>query len=225
MTKKRAQPKSSSSAAITRFPSPILKSSSTLSNEEKIRVIAEHFEEIMKVLGLDLTNDSLAKTPYRVAKMYVQEVFSGLDENNFPRISFFKNPFHLEHENHMVFTKVSFISFCEHHFVPIVGFAYVAYLPENRLIGISKIHRLVRYFAKRPQLQERLTAQIADCLSLLLQTKDVAVAVNAKHYCVVARGIQDENSYMITHALQGQFSSNEQLRREFFEGMNYKHSH
>ena len=208
------------SPAITNFPSPILKKIAELSEEEKIHMIAHHFRKIMEVLGLDLNDDSLAKTPYRVAKMYVQEVFSGLDVNNFPDISFFKDEFHHEHKARMVFVKVGFTSFCEHHFVPMTGFAYVAYLPGDKIIGISKIPRLVRFFARRPQLQERLTAQIADSLALLLQTDDVAVSINARHYCVMARGIQDENSHMITNVLRGQFNTREDLGREFFEGIN-----
>lgn len=219
MTKKNCKIKIPS-PAITHFPSPILKEKSPLSDEEKIHHIAQHFQEIMKILGLDLTDDSLIQTPQRVAKMYVQEVFSGLNEANFPTISFFKNEGHPEHKTYMVFLKVSFTSFCEHHFVPMSGFAYVAYLPGNRLIGISKIHRLVRYFAARPQLQERLTAQIADSLAILLQTDNVAISVNARHYCVIARGIQDENSHTITNVLRGQFSREETLRREFFDGIN-----
>lgn len=207
------------SAAITHFPSPILNDKSTHSEEEKIDLIAQRFKEIMEILGLDLTDDSLAKTPERIAKMYVQEIFSGLDEANFPDISFFKDDIHHEHKAHMVFIKVGFTSFCEHHFVPMTGFAYVAYMPGKKLIGISKIPRLVRFFARRPQLQERLTAQIADSLALLLQINNVAVSIHAQHYCVMARGIQDENSHMITNVLRGEFHNDEKLRREFFEGI------
>jgi GTP cyclohydrolase I len=208
------------SPSVTHFPSPISKEKSQYSDEEKIHLIAEHFHEIMEILGLDLTDDSIAKTPERIAKMYVKEVFSGLNEENFPDISFFKDDIHHEHKPHMVFIKVGFTSFCEHHFVPMTGFAYVAYLPGTQLIGISKIPRLVRFFARRPQLQERLTAQIADSLAILIQSNDVAVSINARHYCVMARGIQDENSQMITNVLRGKFDSDEKLRREFFEGIN-----
>lgn len=206
------------SPAITHFPSPIL-SKKSYSNEEKMKLIAKRFREIMEILGLDLEDDSLAKTPERIAKMYVEEIFSGLDESNFPDISFFKDQIHHEHKSHIVFVKVGFTSFCEHHFVPMTGFAYVAYLPGDRLIGISKIHRLVRFFARRPQLQERLTAQIADCLAILLEIENVAVSIHAKHFCVMARGVQDENSQTITHVLRGQFNTDERLRREFFEGI------
>lgn len=212
--------KNTPSAAVTHFPTPLAKNQVRLTDEQKIEKIADHFREIMNVLGLDLNDESLTKTPERVAKMYVQEVFSGLDESNFPEISFFKDEFHHEHRPNMVFLKVGFTSFCEHHFVPMKGYAYVAYLPGNQLIGLSKIPRLVRFFARRPQLQERLTAQIADSLAILLQSENVAVSVNARHYCVMARGIQDEHSHTTTNVLRGQFHTNDSLRREFFEGIN-----
>lgn len=202
MTKK-GKKNSTVSAAITHFPTP--QRQTRLTDEEKIDLIARNFKEIMLVLGLDTENSSLAKTPYRVAKMYVQEVFSGLDENNFPEVSFFEDKLKNEAQTDMIFTKVGFTSFCEHHFVPMAGFAYVAYLPHHKIIGISKIPRLVRYFARRPQLQERLTAQIADSLALLLENEDVAVSITARHHCVMARGIQDEKSHTITNVLRGSF--------------------
>ena len=217
-TKKKQNFSSLPSPMRTHFPSPI-KESLIKSDKEKIDLIADHFHQIMEILGLDLSDDSLAKTPERVAKMYVQEVFSGLSEDNFPSMSFFKENRHHEHKPSIVFVKVGFTSFCEHHFVPMTGFAYVAYLPGDKLIGISKIPRIVRYFAARPQLQERLTAQIGDCLALLLETDDVAVSVHARHFCVLARGIQDENSHMVTNILRGRFNHEEHLRREFFEGI------
>lgn len=208
------------SPAITRFPTPKLKRKSVLSDEEKIERIADSFKEIMETLGLDLADESLAKTPYRVAKMYVQEAFSGLDEEKFPNVSFFENNLHHDSQTHMVFLKVGFTSFCEHHFVPMSGFAYVAYLPRKKIIGISKIPRIVRYFARRPQLQERLAAQIADSFSILLESDDVAVSITARHHCVMARGIQDEKSHTITNVLRGQFSTNHEIKREFFEAVN-----
>lgn len=217
---KKPKKNSTPSPAVTHFPSPILKGKAPLSDAEKIDQIAAHFHRILEILGLNLTDDSLVKTPQRIAKMYVQEIFSGLDEKHFPEISFFKDEFHHEHKAHMVFVKVGFTSFCEHHFVPMTGFAYVAYLPANKIIGISKIPRLVRFFAQRPQLQERLTAQIADSLAILLEIEDVAVSIHACHYCVIARGVQDQNSQMITNILRGQFHTKEELRREFFEGIN-----
>lgn len=214
---------SQAAAAITHFPSPILPKGSPLSDEEKIKRIEDHFRGIMETLGLDINDDSLAKTPYRVAKMYVKEIFSGLDLDAFPEISFFKDEFHHEHHSNMVFIKVGFTSFCEHHFVPMNGIAYVAYLPEDKLIGLSKIPRIVRYFSRRPQLQERLTAQIADSLAILLDTDNVAVSVTAHHYCVIARGIEDETGHTITNVLRGEFDTNPNLRREFFEGVNRKY--
>jgi GTP cyclohydrolase IA len=211
---------SSPSAAETHFPSPIVKRDPPLTEEEKIDLIADRFKEILEILGLDLTDESIAYTPYRIARMYVQEFFSGLDERNFPEVRFFKSNYHLEGHKDIVLIKVSFTSFCEHHFVPIIGFAYIAYIPNDQLIGLSKIPRIVRFFARRPQVQERLTAQIADCLAILLQTENVAVSLNARHHCVIARGIQDENSHMITNVLRGEFQENEKLRKEFFEGIN-----
>lgn len=214
--------KEPSFAAITNFPSPLASSEASLSDEEKIKRIEGHFRGIMETLGLDVGDQSLARTPYRVAKMYVQEIFSGLNPQTFPEISFFKDEFHHEHHSNMVFVKVGFTSFCEHHFVPMNGVAYVAYLPEERLIGLSKIPRIVRYFSRRPQLQERLTAQIADSLAILLNTNHVAVSVTAQHYCVIARGIEDETGHTITNVLRGEFDTNPHLRREFFEGVNRK---
>lgn len=207
-------------AAITNFPSPIKGTYDHLSNDEKIDIIASKFRDIMEVLGLDLDDDSLQKTPYRVAKMYVQEIFSGLDIANFPSPTFFEDKFKKGTESSIVFVKVSFISFCEHHFVPIVGTASVAYRPNGKIIGLSKIPRIVRFFARRPQVQERLTAQIADSLSLLLETDDVAVSLSAQHYCIIARGVEDENSHTITNVLRGEFEKNENLRSEFFEALN-----
>lgn len=208
--------------AITRFPSPILAKTTPSNDEEKIRNIAKHFKEIMMTLGLDLEDESLAKTPERVAKMFVKEVFSGLDPKNFPEISFFPDNFHHEHKAHMVFVRVSFVSFCEHHFIPFEGTAYVAYLPNEQLIGLSKIPRIVRFFAARPQVQERLTAQIADSLSLLLNTDNVAVSICSRHFCVIARGVEDCQSFAITNVLRGNFESDETLRTEFFEATRTK---
>lgn len=210
------------SPAVTHFPSPIVALKKPHSDEEKIEIIADRFRDIMEVLGLDLSDDSLIQTPHRIAKMYVNEVFSGLEEKNFPNISFFEDEFHHEHKAHIVLVKVGFTSFCEHHFVPMHGTCHVAYVPGGKLIGLSKIPRIVRYFARRPQLQERLTAQIADSLAILLEHDNVAVSISAKHYCVMARGIEDENSDTLTNVLRGRFNSDDCLRREFFEGINRK---
>jgi len=207
-------------ARTTQFPSPILDKPSAMDDQEKIEYIATRFQEIMEVLGLDLSDESLAKTPTRVAKMYVHEIFSGLDRNTFPPLTFIKDKYSLEEAGNRVFMKVNFCSFCEHHFVPIKGIAYVAYLPNKKLIGLSKIPRIVRYFSKRPQVQERLTAQIADCLSFILETEDVAVYIAAEHYCIVARGIEDDDSHAITHVLKGRFLTDTHTRKEFFDAVN-----
>jgi GTP cyclohydrolase I len=224
MTKKSSNQKipkkPSLSPAMTRFPSPIIQPSVPLSDEEKIEIITDRFRDIMEVLGLDIHHQSLERTPERIARMYVKEIFSGLNPQNFPKISFFDEEFHHEHKASMVFVKVGFTSFCEHHFVPMSGHAYVAYIPKDKLIGLSKIPRIVRFFSKRPQLQERLTAQIADCLAILLGIEDVAVSMIAQHYCVVARGIEDESSHAVTTVLRGQFNTDTAIREEFFDAIN-----
>lgn len=209
-------------AAQTRFPYPFAEQPPQLSNEEKIEIISDHFREIMGVLGLDVNDPSLARTPYRVAKMYVEEIFSGLDLDKFPTISFIDDHFSHDERANMVFVKVNFNSFCEHHFVPMNGTAYVAYIPNGKLIGLSKIPRIVRYFASRPQVQERLSAQVADALSILMETESVAVSIMAKHFCVIARGIEDADSVTVTNVLRGDFDIDDALRREFFEAINRK---
>lgn len=207
-------------AAITRFPSPVVAEKPAMSKEDKVTYIAERFREIMEVLGLDLNDDSLARTPERIAKMYVNEIFSGLDLEEFPPISFIEDQFQHNEKSSMVFTKVSFTSFCEHHFVPMHGVAYVAYIPNGKLIGLSKIPRIVRFFSRRPQVQERLTAQIADSLSILLDTDHVAVSMSAQHHCILARGIEDTESNTTTNVLRGDFDTDDMRRREFFEAIN-----
>lgn len=216
MKKKGADP------SITRFPTPLNPKAKARTQKEKIDYISIRFKEIMECLGLDLKDDSLQDTPLRVAKMFVNEIFSGLDNGNFPDINFFEEQIHHEHRANTVLVKVSFTSFCEHHFVPFTGFAYVSYIPNKKLIGLSKIPRIVKYFARRPQLQERLTAQIADSLSLLLDTENIAVSIIAEHFCMIARGIEDEQSHTVTNVLRGEFDYNDQIRREFFEGINRK---
>lgn len=205
----------------THYPSPIVDNPPHLSEDEKIEVIAEKYKDIMTVLGLDLDDDSLKHTPHRIARMYVKEIFSGLDYNNFPDVSFFENKFHPSkgESANIVLVKVNFTSFCEHHFVPMRGYAYVAYVPHKKLIGLSKIPRIVRFFAKRPQVQERLAAQIADSLSLLLETENIAISIIAEHYCVIARGIENEHSNTVTNILRGLFQTNDSIRREFFESI------
>lgn len=207
--------------AITHIPSAINADKlHSLSDEEKIECIKEHFKGIMETLGLDLSNPSLSQTPNRVAKMYVKEIFSGLDPKNFPEMSFFENDFSDKSHSNIIFVKSNFTSFCEHHFVPMNGIAYVAYLPKKKIIGLSKIPRIINYFSNRPQLQERLSAQIADSLSILLETENVAVSIVANHYCMIARGVKDDSSQTITNVLRGEFSSNAALREEFFNGIN-----
>lgn len=207
-------------AAKTQFPTPKTASKEAMSDNEKIEFIASRFEEIMETLGLDLKDESLSQTPLRVAKMYVNEIFQGLDDRNFPEISFIENSFQMDQQSNIVFMKTHFYSFCEHHFVPMNGTAYIAYFPSKKVIGLSKIPRLVHFFAKRPQVQERLTAQIADSLSVLLETEDIAVSLVAEHFCVIARGIEQENSHATTNVLRGKFQPDTHWRREFFEAVN-----
>jgi GTP cyclohydrolase I len=185
-----------------------------LSDEDKIRNISEHFVEIMITLGLDLTDDSLKGTPDRVAKMYVQEIFSGLNPANKPKAAVFENKYGY---NEMLIEKdITLFSNCEHHFVPIIGKAHVAYIPNKNVIGLSKINRIVQYFSKRPQVQERLTLQIANELKQVLETEDVAVIIDAVHLCVSARGVKDTNSTTITTHFSGQFKD-EKTRSGFLK--------
>lgn len=187
----------------------------SLIKESKRLLIARHFREIMETLGLDIESESLKGTPDRVAKMYMDEIFCGLDHENYPDMTFFENP--CPDEKNMVFFKTQFHSFCEHHFLPMTGVAHIAYLPHQKLLGLSKIPRLVNHLARRPQIQERLTAQIADHLCAHLETEHVAVSIKAEHFCVIARGVEDVHSHTVTNVLRGDFRSDEQLRREFFD--------
>lgn len=203
-------------AMKTNFPSPVKESASNLSNSEKIALIADKFRDIMEILGLDLSDDSLQRTPERVAVMYVEEIFSGLDASTFPEVGFFEDRFQIGTRSNMVFVKVRFCSFCEHHFVPMSGTACVAYIPNGKLIGLSKIPRIVRFFARRPQVQERLTAQIADALSILTGSEHVAASLCAEHQCMIARGVECDGSHAITNVMRGDFGSDVELRKEFF---------
>jgi GTP cyclohydrolase I len=184
-----------------------------LTDDQKIEKIAENFREIMETLGLDLSNDSLANSPRRVAKMYVKELFSGLKEENFPKITVIENE--MLYDQMVVVKDIGIISLCEHHFVTIHGKAHIAYIPSHGVIGLSKINRIAEYFARRPQVQERLTKQIADTLCHVLKTEDVAVFIQAKHYCVISRGVEDINSETITTDLRGAFKNNPNTRNEF----------
>ncbi|MCL1062622.1 GTP cyclohydrolase I FolE [Shewanella benthica] len=186
---------------------------SEFSAEERKEKIEHHMREILTLMSLDLTDDSLIDTPRRIAKMYVDEIFSGLDYANFPKITVIENKMGFDE---MVKVKdISLTSTCEHHLVTIDGFATVAYLPRKNIIGLSKINRIVRFFAQRPQVQERLTQQVLVALQTLLETKDVAVKMDAVHYCVKSRGIMDSTSSTTTTALGGIFKSNPATRAEF----------
>ena len=186
-----------------------------LSDEQKRAQIQQHMSQIMDVLGLDLDDDSLCDTPRRIAKMYVDEIFSGLDYRKFPKITQIENKMSIEQPVQV--TDISLTSTCEHHFVTIDGTASVAYIPKQTVIGLSKINRLVAFFAQRPQVQERLTQQVMVALQALTGPQDVAVPNNATHYCVKARGIKDSNSFTKTSSLGGVFLSDPAMRREFFE--------
>ncbi|MGE0762241.1 MAG: GTP cyclohydrolase I FolE [Bdellovibrionales bacterium] len=192
-------------------PTPVINSS--LECEARIQIIAEKFKDIMVALGLDLTNDSLKGTPTRVAKMYVNEIFSGLWDKNFPKITTIEND--MSYDQMIVAKRVSVMSTCEHHFVTIDGFATIGYIPGKKVIGLSKLNRIVRFFARRPQVQERLTKQIADCLVAILETEHVAVQIEAKHYCLVSRGVEDIASITVTSDLRGDFKRKPETRDEF----------
>ncbi len=183
-----------------------------LDDKVKIYLIEKHFAEIMNILGLDLTDDSLKGTPHRVARMYVKEIFSGLNPQNKPKVKLFENKFNY---NQMLVEKdIRLHSYCEHHFVPIIGKVHIAYISNGPVIGLSKINRIVKYYAKRPQLQERLTQQIAVELKKVLNTEDVAVVIEATHMCVTMRGVEDENSNTTTSSFHGSFL-NSNIKNEF----------
>lgn len=184
-----------------------------LSAEEKYSRISQQMVRVLETLGLDLNDDSLAETPHRIAKMYVHEIFSGLDYRHFPKLSLIDNKMGA---NEMVKVRdIDLTSTCEHHFVTIDGAAKVAYIPKDTIIGLSKINRIVRFFGQRPQVQERLTRQILVALQALLDTEDVAVSIDATHYCVKSRGVMDSNSTTSTTALGGCFKENIHTRAEF----------
>ncbi|TBR43120.1 GTP cyclohydrolase I FolE [Marinomonas agarivorans] len=185
----------------------------SLTAKEKYQRIQASFVDIAKTLGLDLDDDSLAETPHRIAKMYIKEIFAGLDYSHFPKITVIENKMQL---TEMVKVKsISLTSTCEHHFVTIDGMASVAYIPKKKIIGLSKINRIVRFFAQRPQVQERLTQQILVALQTLLDTDDVAVSMDATHYCVKARGVMDASSSTQTMALGGVFKNTDTAKAEF----------
>lgn len=184
-----------------------------LSDEKKREKIALLMQSIMETLGLDLSDDSLIKTPYRVGKMFVNEIFSGLDYKNFPEITLIENK--MKFDEMIKVKDITLTSTCEHHFVVIDGLAKVAYMPKDKIIGLSKINRIVQFFGRRPQVQERMTQQILVALQTLLDTENVAVSISATHYCVKARGVQDPSSMTTTTALGGHFKHNSKSRHEF----------
>jgi len=184
-----------------------------LTRDEKYASIKASMTDVVTTLGLDLSDDSLMETPHRIAKMYVDEIFSGLDYSNFPKISVIDNKMGVEEM--VKVDNISVVSTCEHHFVTIDGASRVAYIPREKIIGLSKINRIVRFFAQRPQVQERLTQQVLVALQTLLETDDVAVTIDATHYCVKSRGVMDVNSSTQTTALGGEFKNDPRTRAEF----------
>lgn len=192
--------------------SPIRDDAFEMGDELKIQLIQNHFKEIMYLMGLDLTDDSLRGTPHRVAKMFVKEVFSGLNPANKPEVKLFENKY--QYNEMLIEKNIALYSYCEHHFVPIIGKAHVAYISNGKVIGLSKINRLVQYYAKRPQVQERLTNQIAHALKEALQTEDVAIVIDAVHLCVASRGVNDTNSSTITSYYSGKFIE-DTIKNEF----------
>jgi GTP cyclohydrolase I len=202
---------------MTSLETPMREDAFELSDEEKIKTIEHHFEKIMLALGLDLTDDSLRGTPRRVAKMYINELFMGLDPKNKPKMSTFENKY--QYTEMLVEKNITIYSNCEHHFLPIVGKAHVAYIPNGKVIGLSKINRIVDYFARRPQVQERLALQILNEIKTTLGTEDVAVFVDAEHMCVSSRGVQDQTSSTVTIEYSGKFKE-EETKREFLTYIN-----
>lgn len=194
---------------FTSLETPMKANAFEMPNEEKKKRIAILFTEIMDVLGLDLTDDSLKGTPDRVAKMYIEEIFSGLDPKNKPKIALFDNKY--QYNQMLVEKDITFYSNCEHHFVPIIGKAHLAYISSGKVIGLSKLNRIVQFYAKRPQVQERLTQQIANELKTVLETEDIAVIIDAKHLCVSSRGVKDDTSATVTTYYGGAFNTPEKI--------------
>lgn len=202
----------------TGMETPMKPNAFAISDEEKKAKISLLFAEIMDTMGLDLTDDSLKGTPDRVAKMYIDEIFSGLNPANKPKIALFENKY--KYNQMLVEKNISFYSNCEHHFVPIMGKVHVAYISSGKVIGLSKINRIVQYFAQRPQVQERLTNQIAEELKSALETENIAVIIDAKHLCVSSRGIKDDTSATVTSYFGGVFNTTEKIA-ELQNTLNY----
>jgi GTP cyclohydrolase I len=204
---------------IASWETPLRKDAFDLDDETKVDKIEGHFKEIMHILGLDLNDDSLKGTPRRVAKMYVKEVFSGLNPKNQPHARLFENKYN--YDQMLVEKEITFYSHCEHHFVPIYGKAHVGYFSAGKVIGLSKINRIVQYYSKRPQVQERLTVQIGKEMERVLKTDHVAVVIDANHMCVASRGVGDTNSKTGTAYFSGKFKD-ENVKREFLNYINSK---
>lgn len=206
--------------SCTSLKTPLREDAFEIDDDLKVELIEKHFREIMHIMGLDLTDDSLKGTPHRVAKMYVKEVFSGLNPKNKPVAKLFENKY--KYNQMLVEKDITFHSHCEHHFVPIYGKAHVAYISNGDVIGLSKINRIVQYYSKRPQVQERLTMQIGNELKEALGTEDVAVIMDAYHMCVSSRGVNDTNSSTVTSFFSGKFERDEQSRNEFLKFISLK---
>jgi GTP cyclohydrolase I len=191
-----------------------------LTDSEKIAEIKDKFTDIMNALGLDLQDDSLIDTPNRVAKMYVKEIFFGLDYKHFPKATTVDNK--MKYDEMVIERNINVQSNCEHHFVIIDGSCHISYIPKNKVLGLSKLNRIVQFFSKRPQIQERLTEQIYYALSYILDTEDIGVIIEAAHYCVKSRGIQDVNSDTVTSKMGGCFKTDPEARKEFLSIVNKK---
>ena len=209
MTKKWEYPMCDILAKVT--PTPLRENN--LSRDQKVEIIAARMKDVLETLGMDLSNDSLRDSPHRIARMYVDEIFKGLNPGNFPKVTVIEND--MNYDQMIVVRDVTVLSTCEHHFVTIDGRATIAYIPNKKVIGLSKINRIADFFSRRPQVQERLTKQIAECLAMVLETDHVAVHINAKHYCVVSRGIEDAASTTVTSELRGDFKNDQRTRMEF----------
>jgi GTP cyclohydrolase IA len=201
----------------TSLETPLREDAFEMDDNLKIEHIQKHFKEIMYILGLDLNDDSLSGTPHRVAKMYVKEIFRGLNPVNKPVVKLFENKY--QYNEMLIEKNITLYSYCEHHFVPIIGKVHVAYISSGQVIGLSKINRLVQYYAKRPQVQERLTNQIAEALKEALQSDDVGVIIDAVHLCVASRGIKDTSSSTVTASYSGRFQG-EKVKAEFLALLN-----
>ncbi len=206
--------KDTNSYFLENHGTPLRDDAFLISDEKKIDKIEKHFFHIMEILGLDMNDDSLRSTPKRVAKMFIKEIFSGLNPKNHPHLSTFENKY--KYNQMLIEKNIIVYSTCEHHFLPIVGKAHVGYISHGKVVGLSKINRIVNFYAKRPQVQERLTMQIVKSLQKILNTKDVACVIDAKHLCVNSRGIRDIDTRTITTELVGAFKKDSEIRREFF---------